>query len=93
MGLIIIGGVVVAAVVWVVLIWLLYEGFTPGESLVEVKPADEAVTKVVKLEHVAFFSLLSAALYKIFGKKQQKEVEATETLTEEAEEAISNHLM
>ena len=66
----------------------------PGNNVMPVLPADEAVV-TVKASHVTFMGLISYAAYKYFGRKQQQPAQASaegKTETTVVEPTIVNSL-
>ena len=72
--------------------WIMMAILNPGNVVWPVTPADQAV-KQVSATNLGIFSLITYALYKLFGKKkaEKKEVVAAETSAEaEVDELINS---
>ena len=65
--LIILGGIVVAGLVFIIAYWVLLDSFSPGNTPVTVNDSNDAITRV-NAGHVTFASLVSYAAYKVFRK-------------------------
>lgn len=85
-------GALIAIICFFITRWIMMAILNPGNVVWPVTPADQAV-KQVSATNLGIFSLITYALYKLFGKKkvEKKEVVAEETSAEaEVDELINS---
>lgn len=83
-------GLIGVAISFVILNWILLSVFMPGNVVLPIEEADEAVTKI-NATNMTIFGLVSLFVYKLCGKKQvEKKTEVVAEPQAEVDELINS---